>query len=59
MTGYYPGLYWQVCWRFLGPMILIILFVSSVWNTFTASSVYNAWNSETVSIILKPFKIAC
>ncbi|KAL5021739.1 hypothetical protein ScPMuIL_000894 [Solemya velum] len=30
MTGYRPGMYWRLCWKFLSPTFLIIIVISSV-----------------------------
>lgn len=46
MTGYRPGLYWQVTWRFLAPMIMICILVSSIVFMFVKKPHYNAWNAS-------------
>ncbi|CAL8102338.1 unnamed protein product [Orchesella dallaii] len=46
MTGYRPGLYWQVCWRFIGPASLVLLLVGSFWEKVRTSPTYDAWSKE-------------
>jgi len=50
MTGIYPGMYWQVCWRFVGPVMLIGLLIGSFIDKIQNSPEYDAWNSLTVSM---------
>nr|WLN44339.1 NTT7 [Sinonovacula rivularis] len=30
MTGYRPGLYWRICWKYLSPTFLLIIVISSI-----------------------------
>ncbi len=49
MTGERPGLYWTFTWRFVAPVIMLILFVSCTVMTFIKSADYYAYNIELVS----------
>ncbi|EZA53055.1 Sodium-dependent neutral amino acid transporter B(0)AT1 [Ooceraea biroi] len=46
MTGYRPGVYWQVTWRFLAPIIMVCILVSSIASMFIKKPHYSAWNAE-------------
>ena len=48
MTGVRPGIYWQVCWRFVSPLLLTIVLVTSVVMPFLDTPRYTAWNVDEV-----------
>lgn len=48
MTGYRPGLYWQLTWRYIGPAIMACILVSSVVFMIIKNPTYGAWNAELV-----------
>ncbi|XP_003700818.1 sodium- and chloride-dependent transporter XTRP3 isoform X2 [Megachile rotundata] len=45
MTGYRPGAYWQFTWRFLAPIIMVCILVSSIASMFIKKPQYSAWNA--------------
>ncbi|XP_048505835.1 sodium- and chloride-dependent transporter XTRP3 isoform X2 [Athalia rosae] len=45
MTGYRPGLYWQLTWRFLAPLIMVVILCSSIVCMFVEKPVYSAWDA--------------
>ncbi|CAH0387581.1 unnamed protein product [Bemisia tabaci] len=47
MTGYRPGIYWQVTWRFLAPLIMSCILVSSIAFRFLHTPKYGAWDAST------------
>uniref|UniRef100_A0A8D8PZB4 Transporter n=2 Tax=Cacopsylla melanoneura TaxID=428564 RepID=A0A8D8PZB4_9HEMI len=47
MTGYKPGWYWQITWRFLGPAIMSCILVSSIICRFLKRPSYGAWDATT------------
>jgi len=49
MTGYRPGLYWQIMWRFVSPSVMTIIVTSSVYSMFKKYPTYTAWNKEKAS----------
>lgn len=49
MTGYRPGLYWQLTWRYIGPAMMSVLLVASVISMATNSPEYGAWDAVEVS----------
>ncbi|CAD7011525.1 sodium-dependent neutral amino acid transporter B(0)AT3 isoform X1 [Ceratitis capitata] len=46
MTGYRPGLYWQLTWRYIGPVIMSAILVSSVVFMVIRNPTYGAWNAQ-------------
>ncbi|XP_036330105.1 sodium-dependent neutral amino acid transporter B(0)AT3 isoform X1 [Rhagoletis pomonella] len=46
MTGYRPGLYWQLTWRYIGPVIMVAILVSSVVFMVIKNPTYGAWNAQ-------------
>ncbi|XP_033225106.1 sodium- and chloride-dependent transporter XTRP3 isoform X2 [Belonocnema kinseyi] len=46
MTGYRPGWYWQITWRFLAPIIMIAILITSVVSMFIKKPTYPAWNAS-------------
>ena len=49
MTGIYPGMYWQLTWRFIGPIMLTGLLIGSVIDKVRNNPEYAAWSAEKVS----------
>lgn len=49
MTGYRPGLYWQITWRYLAPCIMSIILLSSLGFMVFNNPQYQAWREELVS----------
>lgn len=49
MTGYKPGLFWQLAWRVLAPAIMLIILVSSIVFMFIEHPQYAAWNASKVT----------
>ncbi|KAJ2941338.1 hypothetical protein O0L34_g3538 [Tuta absoluta] len=46
MTGYRPGVYWQVTWRYVGPFIVSCILLSSVIFMAINPPTYGAWNAS-------------
>lgn len=49
MTGYRPGIYWQLTWRYIGPFIMCCVLISSVVFMIIKNPKYGAWSAELVS----------
>uniref|UniRef100_A0AC34REQ3 Transporter n=1 Tax=Panagrolaimus sp. JU765 TaxID=591449 RepID=A0AC34REQ3_9BILA len=47
MTGIRPGPYWTITWRFISPIIMLILFVSSIIKSFSHAPKYSAYDPVT------------
>ena len=43
MTGIRPGVYWQLTWRLIAPLLLIVILFMSIFKTFTTTPEYSAW----------------
>ena len=52
MTGVRPGLYWQLTWRFIAPVMLTGLLLMSIIKTITSSPEYSSWIEADVSFVL-------
>ena len=48
MTGEKVGPYWTYTWRFIAPVIMFVLFIASIFKSFTHLPVYSTYDSETV-----------
>ncbi|KAK9309605.1 hypothetical protein QLX08_000822 [Tetragonisca angustula] len=46
MTGYRPGAYWQFTWRFLAPIIMVCILLSSIASMFIKKPTYSAWDAS-------------
>ncbi|EDL37057.1 sodium-dependent neutral amino acid transporter B(0)AT3 isoform 6 [Mus musculus] len=46
MTGRRPGLYWQVTWRVVSPMLLFGIFLSYIVLLIQTPPSYKAWNPQ-------------
>lgn len=49
MTGYRPGTYWQWTWRYIGPVIMTCILVSSVVCLAIDKPTYSAYKAEEVT----------
>lgn len=47
MTGIKPGLYWQITWRFLAPVIMVVILISSIISMLVTPPTYDAWDANT------------
>ncbi|KAK0396663.1 hypothetical protein QR680_001804 [Steinernema hermaphroditum] len=47
MTGSKPGQFWLITWRFISPVIMLVLFFASVIKSFRNPPQYVAYNSKT------------
>lgn len=52
MTGYRPGMYWQLTWRYIGPAMMSVLLVASVISMVRTSPEYGAWDPVAVKFIV-------
>ncbi|XP_050504670.1 sodium- and chloride-dependent transporter XTRP3 isoform X1 [Diabrotica virgifera virgifera] len=55
MTGVRPGLYWQLTWRYLAPVIMVLILGSSIVQMFMDSPKYQAWNKEMGDVNPTPY----
>jgi solute carrier family 6 amino acid/orphan transporter-like 15/16/17/18/20 len=59
MTGQRPGLYWQITWRFLSPVIMFVLFFASLITSVLKESKYYGYSVETGSPVPLPYPAWC
>ena len=57
MTGIRPGWYWQICWRFIAPVLLTVILVSSIIVQALNTPTYIAWVGSEVNTIAYLFWI--
>ncbi|CAH1279682.1 unnamed protein product [Diabrotica balteata] len=55
MTGVKPGLYWQITWRYLAPVIMVLILGSSIVQMFIESPKYQAWSKEEGDVKPTPY----
>lgn len=48
MTGYRPGMYWQITWRYIGPGIMTGVLSWAIVSMIKNNPTYGAWDAETV-----------
>lgn len=51
MLGFRPHLYWKICWRYVSPALITIIFIASIINLAINPMQYSTWdtvNSKTV-----------
>lgn len=48
MSGRRPNIYWQATWRFISPLMLLVVFVAYVVMQAEKSPTYSAWNPDYV-----------
>lgn len=48
MVGHKPNIFWQVSWRFLSPLILLVILIFYFVTTVNKQLTYNVWDPESV-----------
>jgi len=46
MTGFQPNMYWQVMWRYISPIFMATVIISSVYCMLSDTPTYTAWNRQ-------------
>lgn len=49
MTGVNIGIYWQITWRFIAPILIFVILMASIIFQILNSTNYNTWNQANVS----------
>ena len=47
-----PGWYWQITWRFVSPLIVLVIFVCSLFNMGMKPVTYSAWRHNEVGHLI-------
>ncbi|EDW79759.2 uncharacterized protein Dwil_GK17955 [Drosophila willistoni] len=55
MTGYRPGLYWQLTWRYIGPVIMVCILASSIIFMVIRNPTYGAWSADLGMVVQKDY----
>ncbi|XP_063629293.1 sodium-dependent neutral amino acid transporter B(0)AT3 [Cydia splendana] len=55
MTGYRPGLYWQLTWRYIGPCVVSCILLSSIISMIYSPPTYGAWNADEGRVVKTPY----
>ena len=45
MVGVRPSYFFMFCWRFVGPVAMVVIFAASVVEIFSQGSSYEIWNA--------------
>lgn len=59
MTGRKPNLYWQITWKFISPLLLLIVFVAFVTLQIQKPPSYAAWNPKYVCFLTSNKSKSC
>lgn len=51
MIGHKPNIFWQVTWRVVSPLIMIVILVFYFVTQVTKSLTYLVWDEESVSLL--------
>ncbi|XP_034831380.1 sodium-dependent neutral amino acid transporter B(0)AT3 [Maniola hyperantus] len=57
MTGQRPGIYWMICWKYLSPLAMLSILVSSFVELAMEGSSYEAWIGSEGDTVKKPWPI--
>ncbi|KAL0822223.1 hypothetical protein ABMA28_004353 [Loxostege sticticalis] len=57
MTGQRPGIYWLICWKYLSPLAMLSILVSSFVDLAMEGSGYEAWMKNEGVTEKKPWPI--
>lgn len=50
MLGFRPHMYWKICWRYVSPVLITVIFVASLVNLAINPMQYSAWDAVNVSL---------
>uniref|UniRef100_A0A915MGM1 Transporter n=1 Tax=Meloidogyne javanica TaxID=6303 RepID=A0A915MGM1_MELJA len=49
------GNFWKITWRFISPVIMFVIFVASIFKSFTKVPEYSAYDASTTHQHLEPY----
>lgn len=55
MTGYRPGRYWQLMWRFVGPVLMTVILLAAIFQMVTTGPKYGAYDAVTATVVQKEY----
>lgn len=53
MIGTRPSLYWQICWKYLSPLVMILILLASFLEICMKGSGYPAWIADKGETVQK------
>lgn len=53
MTGQRPNYYWLIMWKYVSPIVIIIIFFASLIKSMMSAATYEAWIPSIVSEMVK------
>ncbi|KAL3859741.1 hypothetical protein ACJMK2_009939 [Sinanodonta woodiana] len=59
MIGVRPNYFWMFCWRFAGPIAMLVIFVASLIEMFNKGSVYGVWDANLGLTVTKQLPWWC
>lgn len=57
MTGTRPGIYWLICWKYLSPLAMLLILISSFVDLAMEGSGYEAWIKSIGDTEKKPWPV--
>uniref|UniRef100_A0A8C8MHY2 Transporter n=1 Tax=Oncorhynchus tshawytscha TaxID=74940 RepID=A0A8C8MHY2_ONCTS len=51
MIGHKPNLFWQVTWRFVSPVIMLVIFIFYFVTQVSGELTYLVWDQDAVSLV--------
>lgn len=48
--------YLYLCWNFISPVLLIVVFIGYLFTTVTQELEYDAWDAETAKNVVRPYE---
>ncbi|XP_014662881.1 PREDICTED: sodium- and chloride-dependent transporter XTRP3A-like [Priapulus caudatus] len=55
MTGIRPGIFWQATWRFVSPVIILVVVVASIVSSALKPFSYSTYNKELAVVQSQPY----
>lgn len=57
MTGQRPNYYWLIMWKYVSPIVIIIIFFASLIKSMMSAATYEAWIPSIVSETVTTFLV--
>lgn len=49
MVGFRPSYFFMFCWRFVGPVAMVVIFCASIVEIIAKGTWYEAWDPKQVN----------
>lgn len=57
MIGHKPNIFWQVTWRVVSPLIMVVILIFYFVTQITKSLTYLVWDQESVSVLINSLSL--